>query len=707
MQLGKNYHWNLLGVFAGAIAFFLLGFLLNFWPQTPWITSAVLTGLVLLICVLPAIPTTLAYLCPWTNSALHIPLHIRSALNALNEGVLLLDRKGRVTFVNEAFVRASRQSPVEFLRKPVTTIPWGSPDSSSSDGSKPWLPRLCDGTLRQPELLTIDRDQRQAFHVTSSPLIDGGGHWRGVIISLQDVSKLQQKKAELATMLDTLRQSANQIRQQNMELDRLSTRDSLTGCYNRRSFFEFLDKYWLEATRHRDPLACLILDVDDFKTINEVHGTDAGDKVLRNVGDCLLQTAREHDVVCRYAAEEFMLLMPRTSLEDAVQIADQLRLTVQRLQMDCGRVTVSLGVSALSESPANPQELLDQTDRALIYAKSLGRNKLGRYDETSREFGGPKSTAAETRPTEPATVIPYPAVSALISALAYRDITTASHSRRVADLCVAVGQRVMSLSSCYILEIAALLHDIGKIGVPDAILLKPAPLTDEEWQVMHCHDRIGAQIIRSSFGASELSAIVENYTTNYQKAHRAGFSLPLGARILAVADAYDSMVTDQVYRPGMSQVDAEAELRSCAGTQFDPEIVAQFLEVLRSRSRESVVRLEVARETALALGMELERLAEAVDRQELSSLRALAGRLSVTAAKTGATEIAAKAIELENATAIGTDLLGILRSANELLSYCRATQLIHVNPAQAAWSGSRQPPSITRAADCDVELSQF
>ena len=235
------------------------------------------------------------------------------------------------------------------------------------------------------------------------------------------------------------------------------------------------------------------------------------------------------------------------------------------------------------------------------------------------------------------------------------------------------------------LEIAALLHDIGKIGVPDKVLLKAGPLTPEEWKMMRRNDVIGAEITRVSFGSSELSKIVECYQAHYgspcvRPDLPAGTQIPLGARILAIADAYDSMVSDRLYRKGCPTEEAFAELRKCAGSQFDPELVERFISVVRDRDLKTDKTVSgVSRETALAIGLQVERLLAALDAQDHEALEVICGRVQSTAEKHGAAEIAAKASEVCSILEVDSDTHGLVEAAYELLDLCRSTQAAFLN----------------------------
>lgn len=635
-----------------------------------------LTGLPVFFIYLRSVLTQL-------NPSKVVPRRVKSALDTLAEGLLVLDKHGRIVLANSAFTTTCEKTIEELIGKHPDELPWRIEDERDSNDSQafsmnlPWVDVLSRGEAQRGRLLGLESKEGVTFVVNAAPIVDEKGDNRGVITSFEDVSKLQQKKAELASMLDTLRQSAERIRNQNKELERLATRDPMTGCLNRRSFFIHFDNYWSESARHDDELSCVMVDVDHFKSINDNHGHSVGDDVLKAVARCLLESARDYDIVARYGGEEFSILMPRTNISEAAQAAERVRQALEALKIGDLKVTASLGVSCRRQGAGDPQQMLDQADKCLYFAKRNGRNQVASFDQIPDEFELEEETSSSQSSPE-ASKIPYPAVTALTSALAYRDNLTASHSRRVADLCVAVGQGLMSLSSCYVLEIAALLHDIGKIGVPDSILLKTEALTPDEWAVMRHHDRIGVEIIRASFGSEDLTEIVENYRRYFVEAESPG-AIPLGARILAVADAYDSMITDKPYRPGRTPEEAFAELRQCAGSQFDPAIVDRFIEAVRIEKRTTPVDNRISRETALGIGIELERLATAVDQQNLQVLKAMATRLAAKATKSGAHAIAERALELQDAVVAGGDLIGVLRTANDLLEECRSTQASFVD----------------------------
>lgn len=622
------------------------------------------------------------------NPSKVIPPRVRSAFDTMAEGLLVLDEKGRIVLANEAFAATVGREADVLIGKAVGDLPWRLNEKSDGLSAAPWSRTLEAGepTIGVLVELAVESGEMRTFLANCTPIKDADGTIRGALTSFDDITLLEEKKTELEHMLQNLRKSSDEIRKQNQELEQLATRDSLTGCYNRRSFFERFDTHWKTADRHGHPLSCVMVDVDHFKRVNDRHGHMVGDQVLQQVAGILKETARDSDVVARYGGEEFSVLMPYTTIEDAAAAAERFRQKIESTRFGAVNVTASLGVSTVGMGAHNPQGLLDQADQCLYIAKSIGRNEVVRWDEmpvveVNKNDDEPRDD------DESQLAIPFHAVTALISALSYRDFPTADHCRRVADLSAAAAEGLMPPSSVYVLETAALLHDIGKIGVPDSILLKADSLTEEEWTVMRRQEQIGVEIIRASFASDALTDIVAHHQTRFEgdpfhPDAPAGESIPLGARILQIADAYDSMVTNQVYRQGRSQTEAFEELRRCAGTQFDPQLVERFISVVRVRRFNTSPELEsVSKAAALCIGLQVEGLSAALEEQNLPLLHTLATRMHGVAARQGVFSVAEQAQTLESLIAGEAEIVEILDAAAELIEQCRSTQRTYVRSA--------------------------
>lgn len=611
-----------------------------------------------------------------------VPQRVRNTLDTLAEGLVVLDREGRVVLANRAFASLFDVDADIFVGRPLSDLPWEAGGETIGTNALPWIVCLeqnepvLSTTVQLPSKQGGSGERLITLLVNSTPIEAEGKSGHGVIVSFDDITPLETKKKQLAEMLQTVRDASEKVRAQNEELERLATHDPLTGCINRRRLFEVFEVEWKLSERHGHPLACAMVDVDHFKSVNDNHGHVVGDRVLARVSAALREAARETDVVARYGGEEFCVLLPHTDIAEAAAAAERFREAIAAIELPGLSVTASLGVSVRSFGAADPQHLIDQADRALYAAKRSGRNRIVRHDAVPAdlvvETTSRDSEEAEDAPTT--QNIPFHAVTALISALAYRDQETAAHCRRVADLAVATGEGLLSVTDCYTLEIAALLHDLGKIGVPDNILLKPDRLSNEEWEIMRRHERIGVEIVRASFAFKPLTEIVSQYRSSYSD----GGPLSLGARILAIADAYDSMVTDRPYRPGRNRDEAFAELRRCAGAQFDPELVERFVATIRHGSGFDQPGISVAKETALSIGLQIENLAAALEDQDLDRLGALANRLQKVAEHYHVDKLADQAQGLARAVNDENDLIAVLESANDLLRICRSTQKSYI-----------------------------
>ena len=618
-----------------------------------------------------------------------VPSRVRSALDTLTGGLLVLDPKGRIVLANRAFAGASGYERNELQGKNVADLPWTGADPSAETFQYDWLRAIAEGDSQPSIVLSLlGESSPRTFLVNCSPIQgDEGGH-RGILASFDDVTQLKEKELELKQMLAELTKSREDIREHNVRLRELAMQDPLTGCMNRRAFFERFEQEWSRAGRYGHPLSCVILDLDHFKEVNDTYGHAAGDTVLKKVAALLVETVRDGDFVCRYGGEEFCIGLPHVDHQDAVLAAERFRKEISRTILVDGKpVTASLGVSAMSLAPEHPQALVEQADKSLYVAKRAGRDRVTCFVDVPDDIEIDSSKIQRLRQTtnETEIAIPFHAVTALTSALGYRDAATADHSRRVADLCVAVGSRIMSVSECYTLEIAALLHDIGKIGVPDAILLKPGPLTKEEWEIMGVHDHMGVEIVDSAFNSPELTEIIQSHHAFYGGKSRneslpTGKDIPLGARILSIADTYDAIVSDRVYRKGRTPAEAFAEIRRCSGTQFDPDIVEHFIETMQALSQPlHEERSQVNKKTALRIGTQIERLTQAIDNNDPDALQALLGRLKITARACNVHDIAEAVADLEEVVGDGTEMSDLLALTNDLLSLCRSTQRVFLD----------------------------
>jgi diguanylate cyclase (GGDEF)-like protein/PAS domain S-box-containing protein len=630
------------------------------------------------------------------NDVVQLPTGVRDALDTLAEGLLVLDQHGRIVMANHAFSRSLGKSHDQLVGQKAEWLHWGSEIDGPS--SFPWYDVIASGDKKLGVPMSIDTpgSGTRNFIVNATPIVGDNGKPCGVMASFDDITAIHKNKQELVEMLDELKQSRDQVRVQNEELQILATRDPLTNCWNRRSFFEVFEKEWDAAKRYQHPVSCIMVDSDHFKNINDTHGHSIGDEVLRRVGAELLQSVRTTDLVCRYGGEEFCILLPHLDADEAFQAAERFRLMLSGLRFTTDlSITASLGISSIELGARSPEELLDQADKCLYVAKRHGRNQVIRYDRVPKGLIVEKAKKAENitttqNPTQSRPItkgdpsIPYRAVAGLFSALAYRDSQTASHSMRVADICVQVARGLLSAKETYLLEMAALLHDIGKIGVPDSILLKPGPLTSDEWNVMRMYDRIGLEIIRASFDHKGLIEAISYLRQPFNgladsESRLSGRAIPITARLLTIADAFDAMTSHRSFRKGRSKAEAFEELKRYAGTQFDPDLVYWFIDVIKQANDTVIPQGAVSKESALQLGLHIEQLVDAVDRQDFPAMALWAHQLEQTAAKAEATDIEIRARAVRQSIESPAGFEKAVELALELVNAARTARWSHVN----------------------------
>ena len=550
-----------------------------------------------------------------------IPHHVRNALDTLTEGVIVLDKQQRIVLSNSAFSNIVGRSFEELQGFKVSDIDWISCDVTQPLDGHPWLSAIQQGIMQKGAVLGFHDPEKgmRKLVVNAAPIVDGKNNSRGALTTFDDVTEVEEKNVQLQAALSILDESRKEIERQNQELHCLATHDPLTSCLNRRSFLTQFDKLWSSCQHSDRALACVMLDIDNFKKVNDTRGHTTGDQVLQQVAGVLLSLTRDRDVVCRYGGEEFCVLLPDCELDNAVTVAQKFRQGVEMCKPVGVLVTISLGVSALALGSKEPSELLEQADAALYAAKRSGRNRVVRWDKVSSsgELSSPednKPDATTPLSTESESLdmpIQFLQVSAFVCALAHRDVELVEHSYQVADLCVATAQGIMSQKACYVLEVAALLHDLGKLTLPEYILKKSSPLTPEEWKIVREQESVGAEIVMAAFGSAELTQIIRTFRAWHQgnpndPSLPRGEEIPLSARILSIAEAYATMISPRPYRTTMTSEEALTEINRCTPAQFDPKLVKRFTDVVLSLHHKSPSVFPITYNPTLSTGVTLD-----------------------------------------------------------------------------------------------------
>jgi diguanylate cyclase (GGDEF)-like protein len=377
-----------------------------------------------------------------------------------------------------------------------------------------------------------------------------------------------------------------------LQVEARATHDRLTGIANRETLLTTLVAEVERAARHHSWLSVAFIDIDRFKPINDTHGHNSGDAVLRQVASLIASNVRASDLFGRYGGEEFMLILPETQHDEAVVLAEKLRnLVMQQPLVIAGKqqlqVTISIGIAGDIGSQLQVDSLVDQADAAMYAAKTLGRNRTYLYravDESAPVRRAPISAEHRDAATAIGQWANDTATEALASVLAPQPQHRGRPSDMIASLATGIGLEMgLPHEEIERIRVASLLHDLGKLAVPPEILDKPTALSDNEWQAIGEHPRIGQVILEQASGLREAIPVVlhhhERFNGGGYPHGLKGNEIPMGARIVSVADAYHAMVHDRPYKTALNHEEALAELRQHAGTQFDPEVVNVFCAV--------------------------------------------------------------------------------------------------------------------------------
>jgi diguanylate cyclase (GGDEF)-like protein/putative nucleotidyltransferase with HDIG domain len=357
---------------------------------------------------------------------------------------------------------------------------------------------------------------------------------------------------------------------------RLALTDPLTSLGNHRHFHERVERELLDAESSGGEFSVCLVDVDDFKRVNDLFGHPVGDRVLAQIAANL----RQNGEAFRLGGDEFAVLLPGCDERTAVATASAIVQRIEALQVELvGSVTVSAGISTFPAQAPNRGELIRLADSALYWAKEHGKNRVHVYRPDVVELAELRRLAHG-----PDRAARFRAAESLAKAVDLRDTYTGSHSARVAELAARVASRLgLDQEQIELTRLAGSLHDLGKLAIPEEILRKPGPLTEPERLVLERHPQIGFRML-DSLGIEPVAEWILHHHERWDGTgypdRLPGPMIPLGARIIFVVDAYDAMTSDRVYRGRLSSQEALAELERCAGTQFDPDVVTALAEEL-------------------------------------------------------------------------------------------------------------------------------
>ena len=388
----------------------------------------------------------------------------------------------------------------------------------------------------------------------------------------KQIKLLEQVALQIATPIEN-----SQLYAQAEQRARI---DELTGLFNRRHFEERLKEEVSRHSRGGDVFSIFLLDLDNFKTYNDIYGHPSGDTLLNQIGRIIKRSIRDADQAFRYGGDEFVVILPHTTMNNGRVVADRVRQRIaEEMENNEIAVTCSIGLASYPSDGVISGELITVADTALYFAKRTGGNRVYTSSKILSEPQDDAGTYARRNGLS--------AIYALVSTVEAKDPYTYGHSRKVNTYAVALAEAIgLSPEEVSRVSTCALLHDIGKIGVPDKVLNKKGKLNREDWEAIKSHPKLGATIVGN---VPNLVPCVSSILHHHERWDGGGYpeglkgeEISMEARILAIADSFEAMSSARPYRPALCHEKVLKELRHGAGSQFDPELVKVFIDLVEA-----------------------------------------------------------------------------------------------------------------------------
>lgn len=441
------------------------------------------------------------------------------------------------------------------------------------------LTRMDESELNAECLERINAMKRVGISMVQ-PLYDEHGMYAVLVIS-REKNKLSAQERHSLEMLSEISMDAIRNAQLYTEVYWEARIDALTGVHNRKYLYEVLEE--LQKSEGSQPVSLALFKLDDFRVFNQVYGAAGGDVGLMKVAGLLMEKVGGQGTIFRYGATEFMLVLPGMDAESAKKLAEDIRLDVMHLDTTDGkmqmRLTVSVGISVVPSAAQLDDECLDKCAKAVYMAQQEGQNCTVVFGECGKQG----SISINRRMFRE-----YEAIfRALTSAVDAKDHFTASHSQNVSYYATELAKALnLPTEEIEIIKEAGLLHDIGKIGIPESILLKPDKLSEEEYRIMKTHVDQAVTILHHLSGMEYiLPAVLGHHERHDGKGYPRGLSdkeIPISAKIMNIVDSFDAMVSARPYKPQLPLEYAVGQLLKGRGTQFDPELADVFVSLVES-----------------------------------------------------------------------------------------------------------------------------
>ena len=448
-----------------------------------------------------------------------VPATRDALIENIRDGVMVLDKEDRIMDINPVARKIIKST--EVLGRDIKSF-WPK-----------YSDYLVSYSAIDRELSVGTGSHKKIYDVQISPYSDYRGNHIGSIVSLRDIT--ERKKTE-------------------EKLRYLSFHDKMTGLYNRAFFEEELKR--LDAGRGL-PISIVMGDADGLKFINDTFGYDKGDDLLVNIARIIKDTCRKEDITARWGGDEFAILLPGTSEETTIKIVERIEENCAKASFSYIPISISMGAATKTASSQGIKDTIKQAE------DRMRRRKMLKTESIHSSM-----------------------IMSLRKTLQEKSDETEEHIDRLKMVAQKLGKKVgLSLSQIDELSLIAVLHDIGKVTIADSILLKAGKLTKKEWEAMKRHPEIGYKIASSSL---QLAPIAEGILYHHERWDGNGYpgglkgkNIPLLSRIITIVDSYDVMINGRPYKEPMTREEVIEELGRCAGTQFDPELVKDFIQIIK------------------------------------------------------------------------------------------------------------------------------
>lgn len=519
---------------------------------------------------------------------------VKNALNRITVGVSILDMNMRVVWLNTA---QKKWFPyVNFQTKPLCYKAYYLPPKTKICSYCPAVKTFKTGKMHSAE--TDISLTGKTYKVTANPVKNKSGKVIYVVETVENITKNRK-------VLEKLENLNRKLLESNKKLRRLSLIDFHTNLYNHRYLSESISREFSRAKRYTHSLSVIMLDIDYFKSINDVYGHQFGDLVLKQFASQLKRMVRRYDIVIRFGGEEFLVISPRTDRSTALILAHRILNAINLYNFGNKkhiiRLKVSAAVASYPEDDATKgMNLIDYSDKILNKVKEDGGDRvyssldMAEKGRLAHKKGEEKTNIKVLRVkidklTKRANQSLVEAIYAFAKTIKLKDHYTGEHVISTVKYAVDIAKELnLSREDLEYVRQAAILHDLGKIGISEKILLKKSKLTKQDFNEIKKHPQIAADIMRPIHFLHDTIPLVfyhhERWDGKGYVSSLKGEEIPIGARIIAIADVFQALTSNRPYRKAYPKNEAIKIVKNGSGTQFDPKIVDVFLRVLKQKN---------------------------------------------------------------------------------------------------------------------------